>query len=169
MGLPNLGHNRMKLRGSFCVPELAIARMSRLLCHLSLSCFPLSPDVHSCPHAVNLLEGRDRDLPSHVEDRTARSDVQFWGLEDNEGPVMPYLNVRLKSNTSLCITFVRELVERGVARWCRYAAERTALFFVKKKDGRQRLAVDARRANRRFVDPPSVSLATRSLRRARGG
>ena len=39
----------------------------------------LPPDVHSRPHAVDLLEGRDRDLLTHFENRIVRSDVEFLG------------------------------------------------------------------------------------------
>eukprot|EP00959_Pyramimonas_sp_CCMP1952_P008135 170275-Pyramimonas_sp.AAC.1 len=52
------------------------------------------------------------------------------------------------------------IVEKGVVRLCRYAKERVIPFCVKRKDRCRRQTVVARRASRRFHDPPSVILAT---------
>lgn len=55
---------------------------------------------------------------------------------------------------------MRRLVEKGLAKVIVRPKEHCGVFFVKKKDGRQRMVIDSRVSNRRFRDPPGVALST---------
>ena len=114
----------------------------------------------SCPRAVDLLGGRARTSLENFETEILRSDADVWQHDALEGRVEPYMDVVLSKNKKMYLNFVKDLISRGVVRWCRFAKERTTLFFVRKKDGRLRLVADARRSNRRFIDPPGVRMAT---------
>ena len=56
--------------------------------------------------------------------------------------------------------FVKDLLQRGLLRMSLGAKERVGVFFVKKKGGRLRLILDARRVNEWFRKPPHVALVT---------
>eukprot|EP00929_Paragymnodinium_shiwhaense_P052284 TRINITY_DN261_c0_g1_i1.p1 TRINITY_DN261_c0_g1~~TRINITY_DN261_c0_g1_i1.p1 ORF type:complete len:1369 (+),score=112.09 TRINITY_DN261_c0_g1_i1:1521-5627(+) len=58
------------------------------------------------------------------------------------------------------IDFVKKLVSRNMVDFALSVTEEVGFFCVKKKSGRQRLVVDARRSNCHFADAEPVSLAT---------
>ena len=73
----------------------------------------------------------------------------------------PYVDPEFK-NYDVYLNFVKELSARGLASFhlSSFVREFTGTFFVKKKDGRLRLVLDARRSNCHFVTPPATDLAT---------
>ena len=77
-----------------------------------------------------------------------------------DGPKRAYGDPLLKS-PPLYGEFLLRLQAAGVIEFTREACvEQVDCLFVGKSDGRQRLVIDCRRANRHFADPAPVSLAT---------
>ena len=113
-----------------------------------------------CPRAVDVVPAEAASMLVDLEERMVRPDIDFWELMDNSEPITPYMDRNLSGDREAYIRFVRRLESIGVLRWCTTAKERATVFCAKKKSGKQRLVVDARRSNRRFRDPPGVELAT---------
>ena len=79
-----------------------------------------------------------------------------------EGLVKPYTDPILKHNKQEYAGFICELYKRNMIRFqvCGEHQQHPALgiFFVKKKNGKQRLIFDTRVLNQKFIDPPSTDL-----------
>ena len=119
---------------------------------------------------VSLPEKRDSvpDISSLVGDR-GRTYLAGAGermLDPNtddvhdDGAERCYVDPQLASKPALYARFVRDLRARDMLVFGKWAHERTGLFFVRKKCGKLRLILDARRTNRRFAPPPRVDLLT---------
>ena len=80
------------------------------------------------------------------------------------GLKVPYVDPVLKQNPKLYHAFVRRLIASGVVSLHArsFARESTGVFFVRKKNGRLRLILDARRSNCWFVSPEATELASGS-------
>eukprot|EP00438_Fugacium_kawagutii_P030809 Skav229499 [mRNA] locus=scaffold2455:119515:131643:- [translate_table: standard] len=72
----------------------------------------------------------------------------------------PHTDPILKHNPNEYIGFLRELVNRNMIKFKRDSGEKAELgvFFVKKKNGKQRLIFDTRILNEKFHDPPKTDL-----------
>ena len=71
-----------------------------------------------------------------------------------------YVDPRLVGSRRRYVGFLKDLERRGLLTYGSWVHETVGTFFVKKKSGRQRLIVDARRTNARFGQPPHVDLLT---------
>ena len=81
--------------------------------------------------------------------------------KDGEAPIKkPYFDPILKHNRKEYLQFIRELHNRNMIRfkiWDGSGGD-LGIFFVRKKNGSQRLIFDTRILNHRFIDPPSTDL-----------
>ena len=78
------------------------------------------------------------------------------------GLAAPYLDPILKSSGRVYAQFCKRLEKAGVVEFHRSYKERVGAFAVAKKNGKQRLVIDARLANMHFEKPEKVRLATGS-------
>eukprot|EP00435_Cladocopium_sp_Y103_P066614 s689_g28.t2 len=74
----------------------------------------------------------------------------------------PYVDPLLRTSSRKYADFCRMLHDRGLVEYRSNGVERVGVFCVWKKNGRQRLVIDARLSNLHFEAPPSVALATGS-------
>lgn len=78
------------------------------------------------------------------------------------GLTAPYMDPMLKRNSRAYAQFCRRLQKSGVVEFQLSFRERVGAFAVAKKNGKQRLVIDARIANLHFEPPEKVRLATGS-------
>ena len=76
------------------------------------------------------------------------------------GRVVPYTDPVLKRSRRTYVRLLRRLHAAGLVRWSRRCRCEVGVFTVSRKDGRLRLILDCRSANRYFLSPPGVSLLT---------
>eukprot|EP00959_Pyramimonas_sp_CCMP1952_P322974 6758350-Pyramimonas_sp.AAC.1 len=81
-------------------------------------------------------------------------------LRDYGEYINPYFDQKFRTRRCEYVRFLKMLRRRGLIRWSTTPKEIATPFFVRNKDGRQRLTIDARRTNQLFRDPPSTLLAT---------
>ena len=73
------------------------------------------------------------------------------------GVEKPYMDPRLRRSRKLYTQLMAKLNRAGMVRLGTEAGRcEVGIFAVPKKDGRQRLVIDARRANCYFVDAPAT-------------
>ena len=75
-----------------------------------------------------------------------------------EKPPAPYWDPRLGNSRKRYLDFVLLLAEMNIIGFTQRPAQEVGCFFVKKKDGRLRLIVDARPTNHRCRLPPSMQV-----------
>ena len=108
----------------------------------------------------NVLSSSDADVLRNYSKDVMLSAEEWAGVVDRLDPLEAYWSPVLKFIKSKCIHFIAELYHSSMIIWRRSVRETVGLFVVKKKQNRQRLICDARRANRRFKIPPSIKLCT---------
>lgn len=109
---------------------------------------------------ATLLPGEDRCLVANFEQTCFRPDTEVEKLNREYGEIVPYMDPALKGSWRLYSEFLRRLHAAGMIRWALERKERATPFFVQKKNGMQRLIIDARRFNRRSSPPPKAPLGT---------
>ena len=87
------------------------------------------------------------------------TEIRLQRLSASDAP-KAYLDPRLRSSRKAYIRLVQRLVSCGVLTYGTVQLCDVGVFSVAKKSGKQRLVVDARRANLCFEEPPGVSLPT---------
>jgi len=75
-------------------------------------------------------------------------------------PRVPYHDPVLRRGSKQYLRLIRRLHAAGMIEFSRSCAEKVGLFFVRKKSGKLRLVIDARRSNCWFRESDSVDLAT---------
>ncbi len=120
------------------------------------------PDVAGSAELSSVLPVGHSDLLLGGRTNLARpAQEQFEVLK--EGRASVYWDPRLKSSRSAYVSFVKELKNRNMCKFqLEKPLERVGVFFVRRKDGRLRLIVDARRTNQRVRTPPTTRLASAS-------
>ncbi|CAK0849368.1 unnamed protein product [Prorocentrum cordatum] len=83
--------------------------------------------------------GRCLDLDNVLAD----ADVAEYRLRHE--PVVSYTDVRIRGDEDVRLKFLRSLYDCGILGFCRASKGMITPFFVKKKQGRQRLVLDCRR------------------------
>ena len=71
-----------------------------------------------------------------------------------------YLDPVLSNNTQAYLGFIADLFSCNILGFTSRPKMQVGAFFVSKKNGKQRLVIDARRANRLFRTPPSTCLGS---------
>ena len=86
-----------------------------------------------CPAASEILEGPAREMLVDFERRMLRKDEEFWEVQDNEGPLTPYMDKRLGSDRSAYAKFITDLHARGIIEYSRFALERSTVFLFARR------------------------------------
>ena len=73
--------------------------------------------------------------------------------------IKTYMDEKLRASPEAYAAFIKELFVRGMIEFVTEAASIMTPFFVKKKNGKQRLVLDCRSSNLLFHKPPDVALA----------
>jgi hypothetical protein len=110
---------------------------------------------------IGLLNDSDSHILSGVESGLLLSQAEFQERVISEGAIKPYIDPALKNRHEYSL-FIKQLVEGGMLVTVNDAISTMTPFFVKKKNGRLRLVLDARGCNQRFRKPlkPSMGGAT---------
>ena len=120
----------------------------------------LPESVLDAPNAADLGGDDTQVLIKGLCQSQLRSEEELKKLDSTLGVITPYMDRTFVRSHKKYVKFLRDLDRRGLLLWTKTPKERAAIFFVKKKNGSLRLIIDARRANRRFKDPPGVELCT---------
>ena len=118
------------------------------------------PQCAAEPVALDqVLDNHGRELIKDTS-RCMLLSMEEWGqvCEQNQ-PIKTYMDVKLQSDLGAYAMFVHDLFLKGMIEFTNNPKDVVAPFFVKKKDGRQRMVLDCRAVNRRFRQPPPVALA----------
>ena len=113
------------------------------------------------------LSGESLRLRQHFEQEIERSEeeVQFLSEAGVLPTVQPYWDPRLEKERSTRISFFKRLCDVGLGSFRRHIRGKIGLFFLGKKDGSQRMVVDARMPNTLHKRPPKTrGVKTRVLR-----
>lgn len=96
----------------------------------------------------------------HHEDLISKSSVELEAEQESFDPITPYRDPGLKTDFGRRLDLYRALHSAGLLCFRRRRKARVAFFTVSKKDGVQRLLVDARDANQKQRRPPFTRLST---------
>ena len=109
---------------------------------------------------VDFLWPADRERLCAWEEKLLRSTDDAQTLREASGIKKPYCDATLFGSQKRYAHFLRELEDRGLLRWRIANGEvgKLGVFFVKKKDGTNRIVFDTRIINFDFVDPPATRL-----------
>jgi len=142
----------LKGRGDYNSADVAVGRFDAKQ-------VSLPSDVSSAPMLVDLGDDVVQGLLADFGSKMLRCPAEARRLLDESG-IVPYTDQRLVSSRVRYRQFLQELQGKGLLRWTRTPKEHVGVFFVKKKNGRLRMVIDARASNVHFVSPPGVDLAT---------
>ena len=110
-----------------------------------------SPDVR------DVVSSKARVFLQDIRQRMLRDDKSLAEVRSGKPETKPYMDRVLASSQRRYVQFVKLLHSRGLVRFLPYRHEEVAMFFVRKKDNRLRVIVDARRVNECFwCLPPST-------------
>ena len=110
--------------------------------------------------AHGLLPPHARVYLDHFAELIEKSPGELEAETEVNDPIEPYWDPRLKRDKGLRFKFYHALQEAGLLTFRRRRKARVGFFVVRKKDGMQRLIVDARQSNQQHRRPPTTSLAT---------
>ena len=143
-----------KGRSDYSGTSLGAAVASYRLSELSLpGC------VRDAPLLRDLCSDRAKASVDDYTSSMLRPQDEYEAL-DEKLFVEPYMDPVLRQSRRKYKELLAELDRRGLIYWSATCRERCAVFFVRKKSGKLRLIMDARRANLRFREPPGVSLCS---------
>ena len=118
------------------------------------------PDEDVQPIDVSSVgNGFGRKLQERVSSKMLPEDLAKEKMKDT-APKRPYNDPTFRQRPHLYAQFLKNLRKRHVIVWKRQRKCSVGAFFVWKKNGQQRLVIDARRPNALFEPPDSVNLAT---------
>ena len=111
---------------------------------------------------VDLLPDGDSMRLSNWRDSMLRSSTESLELQRELGVSQPYCDPELLRSPQVYGRFLQEMHARGLVDFEESGGRAASLgiFFVKKKDGKQRIIFDTRMINCDFVSPETVSLPT---------
>ena len=90
------------------------------------------------------------------------SSEEFEGVLESQGRPPWYEDPVLEKSEKKSAQFLVELYRCGVVRFTDQVVVENGLFFVRKKNGKLRLILDARRANQMFRKPRASTIVERS-------
>ena len=112
----------------------------------------------SPPQALtSMLDGDARVYVEDLKNVVLRTSGLERGAADEEPPP-PYWDPKLRASQKAYHEFIVTLADAGVAGFTQECQERVGAFFVKKKNGKLRLIIGARRANFRCRMSPSMPI-----------
>ena len=117
---------------------------------------------HSAPQLDSILDGGGRELLNDFKTTLLHYSQTWSHILETEPPIMPYMDVRLRSDLLLYEKFVERLHDAGMIAFTDRPLDLVTPLFVEKKGGRLRLVWDCRSCNRRFraSDPMSMPSGT---------
>lgn len=121
----------------------------------------LKRQLHTAP-VQSLLPPEVACYVHHFEDMIEKSEAELRQDEQDTNPVEPYWDPQLKRDFSKRLDLYKRLHSVGLLTFRKRRKGRVAFFTVRKKDGQQRLIVDARDPNSRQRRPPNTQLSTPS-------
>ena len=114
-----------------------------------------------CPqNARDLAPPEVRGYIDYFEDLVERPRQEQQALAESGVLVEPYWDPALRHDRGLRIDLYRALHRCQLLDFCLRRRARAGIFMVKKKDGMQRLIIDARQANAFQRTPPTTRLGT---------
>jgi len=112
------------------------------------------------PPVESVLDEIGKNYVLDYEPMMMKSPDEWARVLDSEPPVTPYMDEVLKRDPAAYNTFIGDLVRANMLGFTYRPKDLVTPFFVAKKSGKQRLVWDARVPNRRFRDPPPLSMGT---------
>lgn len=119
------------------------------------------PDSGNTPVSLAELYGTGGDM--YVKDFTQRNVLEpsvAKGKVEDDGLLGHYMDTVLRHPPKQYTKFVRRLAGARMIEYHATPIESVGMFFVRNKDGRLRLVIEALRSNCWFLPPASVELAT---------
>ena len=110
--------------------------------------------------AYDLLPPHGQVYLDYFAELIEKTSTELASDLEHEDPIEPYWDPRLKRDKDLRFRFYQSLDAAGLLTFRRRRKARVGFFVVHKKDGMQRLIVDARQANQCHRRPPTTRLAT---------
>ena len=120
------------------------------------------PSVGGSPSSIETIVGPAAENILKVLRGSCRSRDVAAAAKGEVGLKAPYVDPVLKRSKSSYVKFLRRLHASKLIEFRTQAREHVGLFCVWKKNGRQRMIVDARLSNQWFDPPMKVELATGS-------
>lgn len=124
---------------------------------------PISVD--GAPWLTDILNDTDRATLEDLHHR--RREVKSADDSQSSAPaymsvdeVPYYVDAVFRKTPRMYAKFIRLLEKIGLIRYVKFAVTNAGIFFVKKKDGRLRMVIDARRANFLLPDVHHIQLCT---------
>ena len=108
----------------------------------------------------SLLSGKARESLLNPLEHMLLDTAAYGMLLDKQERPEAYWDPKLRHSAKAYRDFIVEPHNRGMIAFTDKPYDSVGIFFVKKKDGRLRLVVDARRPNMRFRAPPTSGLAS---------
>ncbi|CAE7263778.1 unnamed protein product [Symbiodinium sp. CCMP2592] len=107
--------------------------------------------------AHGLLPPHARVYLDHFAELIEKSPGELEMEAETSDPIEPYWDPRLRNDKALRLKFYHALQDAGLLTFRRRRKARVGFFVVRKKDGMQRLIVDARQSNQRHRRPPTTA------------
>ena len=120
----------------------------------------LAENLDSAPYLDELLPSQDSKLITGDLAGILRPLPQVAAINEVFGIATSYMDEKLKRSKRLYAKFINMCRSRGMIKLSLKARSVQGVFFVRKKDGRQRMIIDCRPCNRLFLDPPGTQLLT---------
>jgi len=111
---------------------------------------------------IDRLDGEARRLRDGFRHSMERTEAELTDLlEQGDAPVIrPYWCPRLRDSRDTRVSFFKRLHAIGLGTFRKGIRAEAGMFFVRKKDGGQRLIIDARVANFQHKRPPRAELSS---------
>ena len=119
----------------------------------------LPEHVHDCPLLAGALSGEALEAIESFESVILNSAAEQSAIDANVKQPCLYHDPVLAAQPRTYSKFIRNLKSRGLIRYTITPRQHVTLFFVRKKNGKLRLIIDAREVNRHCRQAPSVSLS----------
>jgi hypothetical protein len=120
----------------------------------------LPTDVSNAPLLRQLLPRTDAEILERWESTMLRSTGDVRRRLEVMGVPGCHFDPVLQRKPKLYASFVTQCVGTGVIELSLACRTEVGIFFVGKKCGKLRLILDCRRANMKFLEPPTVELVT---------
>jgi hypothetical protein len=120
---------------------------------------PSESSMLRSPPLTSVASSRANSFLNQFHNLMLKSEEEVLRDGDHLGEPSIYTDPSLRSRSKY-LSFLQVLFARGILRWTTRCKSNVGVFCVSKKNGKQRLIVDARAANRHFRAPPSTCLST---------
>ena len=112
--------------------------------------------------AAGLLDDMGRETVEDPSRCMLLSDEEWGEVSEANKDFRPYMDVKLQHSAKEYEGFVKDIYDAGMVEFIDRPRDLVTPFFVAKKSGQQRLVLDCRGVNRRFRQPPAMSMSSGS-------